>query len=487
MKKFQILLAAAIFTFCGAGTASAQAFLKGLADKAKDKVKEKVEAKVGAKIGKAIGAPKGAKDLAPVAPKPSPNAKTASSVTNSGSITTDIADDNEIYKWRSGEYFDLELANTVYIDGFEKEKRIKKSSLKFNSTLDMLNALPAVPTVRQILDFDYDNHSADNLIHYALAHDEYVQQQIQKGEEIGLKMATEGLKRSGATASSGSIMPASNALTDKMLEAIMKSGLNPETASEEEMMKVAISVISKEMGVPEAEMAKLMALAQTNPDAATAQLMKKYSTVAKKLGAIQKENAQFVQESDETLDKIVQLGEELGTMASDEEFNNVRIRGVKMHEELNTYANELLVQWTTSETLAKINAMEEELSAKTDAYLKAHNMNYNDEAPDFWVEGRKQQNALIDAFNEKLAEQWRTKIQENIDFLKPYAFRIADIEARYYQVMNEINDSKFAEYTNYLQITSGYISQFSFPILYMLPAIAMDAPRIGHRPEMWIP
>ena len=46
MRKFQIILTSLLLMLCGSGVASAQGFLKGLADKAKDKVKQKIEQKV---------------------------------------------------------------------------------------------------------------------------------------------------------------------------------------------------------------------------------------------------------------------------------------------------------------------------------------------------------------------------------------------------------------------------------------------------------
>ncbi len=46
MRKFQIILTSLLLMLCGSSVASAQGFLKGLADKAKDKVKQKIEQKV---------------------------------------------------------------------------------------------------------------------------------------------------------------------------------------------------------------------------------------------------------------------------------------------------------------------------------------------------------------------------------------------------------------------------------------------------------
>ena len=46
MRKLQIILTSLLLMVCGSSVASAQGFLKGLADKAKDKVKQKIEQKV---------------------------------------------------------------------------------------------------------------------------------------------------------------------------------------------------------------------------------------------------------------------------------------------------------------------------------------------------------------------------------------------------------------------------------------------------------
>ena len=46
MRKFQIILTSLLLMLCGSSVASAQGFLRGLADKAKDKVKQKIEQKV---------------------------------------------------------------------------------------------------------------------------------------------------------------------------------------------------------------------------------------------------------------------------------------------------------------------------------------------------------------------------------------------------------------------------------------------------------
>lgn len=491
MKKTFLAITMLAMMFASPSDMMAQSLLRRVANAAKstvgDAVQGAVSSALGGKNGKAAAAT-GQTTTATPQTTAQPEAQTADSNEDGDN---EYAASLGSSTWVDGIYFTTTEANQTgeYDNSNAPILRIKKPNLHFNNTLDMVKALPAVPTAKQIVD-DAGNKATDVLINYELACEEYYARKMQEQMELSMKMASlQQHKPVGrpAPADPSSFMPTTKEFLDKVIAEARRRGLKLETMTEAQSMELTADVMSKEFGIPKAEMSKLVVMAQTDPSGATAILKQKYPAAAKKMGMIQAETSAMQQKVSPETEKFVVLIEELSSLLKDEKLSQHILALQKVSGELEAYALELQAQWPTSDTYAKLNAMERELDAKLNAHMEAHNMSYNDEAPGFWVEGRKAQNALIDAYNEKLAEQWRAKVQNYIDTYKPYAQYVAEAEARMDAAVKSMKAEDLAtEYYTYVGVANMF-GQISFSLLYQLPSTAMNAPRIFHVPEQWMP
>lgn len=480
MKKIVFLMVCAL---CVSTQADAQF---GLLNKAKQKLKEKVESTVSSKLGLQLGKKSGNTAT------PAATTATPASYESSGS-SDDAIKQLAPEAWSSGEYFDLYKANSTgeYDSNGDLILRKKQSTLHFNSVNDMLAALPAVATAKQILNPEGEGAAViDGLINFDLAMKELNARREQAAMEDAMKRASVAMANMGNPAAGGmpTIQPQNEAmqqLSTSLMGAMLNSGLDLENASEEDIMKATLGTLSKELNIPEAEMAKMMEMAKSNPEAATAYMMKKYPNVTKKFAPA---NPQPQAESEENeLDQYQDIFDEVEALQEDTAFIAASKRSAKMLDIMKEYASQLLSQWATSETCTKIEAMEKNLDEKTNAYMKEHNMSYNDEAPKLWVDGRKEQNALIEAYNMTMVNQWRDKVQEEINYFKPHVERLAKLEARLNEAANSLTNKTSQSIMLQWQNISATLANYSFFVIYELPAMAMDAPRINHVAEQWMP
>ena len=475
MKKTFLLAIVALMGYCA--DASAQAFLRGLKDKAVEKVKEKVTNKVEKEVDNTMDALLDGKKKTKSTTSTTTSTTTADQGTAEDYGQRPVTDLINPKVWEYGTYYSVEKANYVDDNAIGNPiLLISKSSFQFGTMTDIIAAMPALPSARQILDIKNDDPTSRALINYHMGMQEYQLRRMQKVEEDAISAAIKGRTNNAATALSA--MPQTNALTNKLMEAVINSGLDPETATEEQMMQAALKALSQELGIPEAEMAKLMAMGQTNPEAAMAQMLQKYPNAAKKLTAIQQETADRVTEADE-FEKYADLVEEASALTEDEAMQQAVTRANLAYQELEKYASQLYQEWEASEEHAKLIAMEQELDKKTNAYLDANKMADENDTPAFWKEARRAENALIDAYNEKLVGKWCVKVQELIDYLKPQALRLADIDNRLNQASTEVaNGTASQSLMLQFQVLSSGMGQSLVTTLCQMPIIATDSPRI---------
>lgn len=453
-----LLLSAIAFT----PEVQAQRFLRGLAEKAMENVKEKLE------------------------PKTDNN-------NESGYQTNEYQTDEDGYirnvsPWHIGEYFSIENANRLEEtdDDGNNVLKIKKPNVCFKTLKEIIVAIPSLPTVRQILDEDVT--TTDKLINFDLAWRDYSNRSQQAIIESSTKVAEIAMangRHAGVinSRSSAKAMPASQSLGEKIMEAIINSGADMENISEEEAMKIATKVLSQEYKIPESEMAKMIKMAQTNPDAATAYMKKNYPEAAKKLQIIEQENKQMQDEIKNSSDIIEMhdLFQEIIAYRNEESYQKAASKALYLESELTAYANELLSEWSKSAECAKIEAMEADLNKRVDEYLRAHNQTYNEQYPEFWERDRKAQNAIINKYNEMMVEKWRTKMQEYMDYLMPFAQRDAEYEAK----AKKLDKKEKSNDADYLQIRNTVMSLTgsTFTILFNIPTYSMDSPRITNVSE----
>ena len=491
MKNTIFAISILVMMFASPSDVMAQSLLRRVANAAKSTVEGAVQGAVTGALNARGGKAAASTQQTTTTPQPAAESETESWETDEVSGEYDYSATLAPSEWMDGIYFSTTDANRTgeYDNQDNPILRIKKSSLHFGNTLDVLKALPALPTAKQIAN-DADNKAADVLINFDLAYQEYYARKMQEQMEISMKMASHHQQMPAgrpANQDAATLMPMTKDFLDKVMAEAKRRGLNLQTMTEAQSAQLTAAVMSKEFGIPEAEMLKLVAMAQTNPDGAMATLKQKYPAAAKKMGLMHAETAGLQQKVSPEVEKFLELLEEVNSILSNEEITQAALNFQKAPAELEAYALELLAQWPTSDTYAKLNAMEHELDVKTEAYMQAHGTNYNDEAPEVWVEGRKAQNALINAYNERIAELWRAKVQTYIDAYKPYAQRIAEAEARLASAVKTLKTEELAnQYFTYAEVANVF-GQLTFSLLYELPSTAMNAPHISNVPEQWMP
>lgn len=490
MKKTILAISILAMMFVSPSDVMAQGLLRRVANAAKSTVEGAVQGAVSGALN-ARGGKAAATQQTTTTPQPAAESETVTWETDEVS-EYDYAASLASSEWVDGYYFSTTDANRTgeYDNQNNPIVRIKKSSLHFGNSLDVLKALPALPTAKQIVN-DADNKAADALINFELAYQEYYARKTQERMEFNMKMASvlQQMPAGGRPANqdAASLMPMTKDFLDKVMAEAKRRGLNLQTMTEAQSAQLTAAVMSKEYGIPEAEVLKLVAMAQTNPNGAMATLKQKYPAAAKKMGMMQAETAGMQKQLSPEAEKFIDLLEEVNSVLNDEELQQAILKFHKVTSELEAYAYELIEQWPTSDTYAKLNAMEHELDAKTEAYMQAHGTNYNDEAPEVWVEGHKAQNALINAYNERIAELWRAKVQTYIDTYKPYAQRIAEVEDRLASATKTLKAEDLADhYYTYAEVINLF-GEITIAQIYDLPSTAMNAPRISNVPEQWMP
>lgn len=489
MKKTILAISILAMMFVSPSDMMAQGLLRRVANAAKSTVEGAVQGAVSGALN-ARGGKAAASTQQTTPPQPAAESETVTWETDEVS-EYDYPATLTPGEWVNGIYFTTTEANSTgeYDSQDNPILRIKQPNIHFNSSLDVLKALPALPTAKQIVN-DADNKVADVLINFDLAYQEYYARKAQERMEFNMKMASILQQKPAgrpANQDAASLMPMTKDFLDKVMAEAKRRGLNLQTMTEAQSAQVTAAVMSKEFGIPEAEMVKLVAMAQTNPNGAMATLKQKYPAAAKKMGLMHAETAGMQKQLSPEAEKFIDLLEEVNTLFSDEELQQAIMKFQKVMSELEAYAHELNEQWSTSDTYAKLNAMEHELDAKTEAYMQAHGTNYNDEAPEVWVEGRKAQNALIDAYNERIAELWRAKVQTYVDTYKPYAQRIAEAEDRLASAAKTLKAEDLADhYYTYAEVINLF-GEVAISQIYDLPSTAMNAPRVSNVPEQWMP
>lgn len=490
MKKTIFALSILAMMFASPSEVMAQSLLRRVANAAKSTVEGAVQGAVTGALNARGGKAAATTQQATTTPQPAAESEADTWETDEVS-EYDYAVTLTPAEWVDGIYFSTTDANRTgeYDNQDNPIVRIKQPNIHFGNSLDVLKALPALPTAKQIVN-DTDNKAADVLINFDLAYQEYYARKTQERMEFEMKIASILQQKPAgrpANQDAASLMPMTKDFLDKVMAEAKRRGLNLQTMTEAQSAQLTAAVMSKEFGIPEAEMVKLVAMAQTNPNGAMATLKQKYPAAAKKMGLMQAETAGMQKQLSPEAEKFIDILEEANTVLNNEELQQAILKFQRVMAELEAYAHELNEQWPTSDTYAKLNAMEHELDAKTEAYMQAHGTNYNDEAPEVWVEGRKAQNALIDAYNERIAELWRAKVQTYIDTFKPFAQRIAEVEDRLASAVKTLKAEDLAEhYYTYAGVINLF-SEITIAQIYDLPSTAMNAPRVSNVPESWMP
>lgn len=221
----------------------------------------------------------------------------------------------------------------------------------------------------------------------------------------------------------------------EVMQLAMKKGINLEKATEAQMKEISAEVMGKKLGVPTAEMKKMVNM---SPKDAEAYMTKNYPAAIKKAKELGLDMV-GVDDDDESGSKYDKYIEELdklmasyndGAGRSDNMVTAILTgNGTPERVVLEKLCKEIMLSWATSDACAKVKEMETANNARLLKWMKDNNKNYNDTFPSWWKESRLEQNKVIANWNVAQAEKWNAKLKEievaNASTLK----RVAEIDA----------------------------------------------------------
>lgn len=385
MKRTIIMAAMAIALAAYAPEAQAQGFLKGLADKAKEKVKEKVEGTVGKVAGKVL--PGNGKET---------TATKANAKNNGETVTTNGTYSNE-------DPFQIYVENLAApVDPKDWQSRytsntVEADNVVFNSMDEAVKAFPPLPTVEQV--FSQDIAPVKALVNYK--HGVNVLLMAISNHNIE---AVENAKRNGLGKSS--VSGGQRAQMEKgaaqIFAFMQKHGIDPEKMSEKEMEDIIKkAVLSGELK------------------------LEGFGGVAV--------NAQYTEAQEQAMDKVQAKIEALNAKAEEAvmEGSMVTLNAFNIKDILAPLYEEIQAAWLTSDACKKVHDIEADIDKRALEYFDKHPNGGNGailDYPDFWVQGRKQQNEIIRKFNTEQAEKWRKKLQDIYDKHLPTVKEIPAVE-----------------------------------------------------------
>lgn len=279
----------------------------------------------------------------------------------------------------------------------------------------------------------------------------------------------------------------SSNLADQLLNSLLNNSDgddDDEDSDEDSETDDALSSIisaAKLTGIDDSEIKKISAM---NEEKAMKYVEKKFPNVVEKMQEIAKQKAERMK-SQERYDEISaeiddMQNEDSGlikTMENLSERNDVSV----LESELNAMRRQIIADWPASEECTQINNMEKELAAKLDSWMKKEHKTYSDEYPDFWKEGRKAQNALVDQWNMKSAEPWLKKVTGEIASAKVYMKKILDIDSRLEALHDECgNEPAYGA----VKAKSLFISQMFLSYFVNLHNAVVTMPLADNVPEI---
>ncbi len=410
MKKCFVL--AFVTMMCSSVDVNAQGFLKGLADKAKDKVKEKIEKKVDNAVGNAAdkvlnGKSKGGKSEA-----------------KSNGKTNDVIRLKEKYGEHDGFIYTTHGVYDAGEDPFQiyveqlaapatgdrssiyTSNEVEADDVTFRTIEEAIKAFPPLPTVQQMLSQDAAPVKAlENFSHGV----------SKLGETYSLHMveATGAAKKKAAGKKGISSAQMDNGAA-QIFAYMQKHGIDPDKMSDKEMEALLKkAVMSGEIKIGGTGFA-------IDPG--------------------------YTEEQDEAVGKI---GEKVDAiLAKPNEFAKTEgfysFDAFNLDKTLKPLYTEIQSAWLKSDACKQVYAIEKDIDKRAWEYFEKNPDKDKSgdglEYPDFWVQGRKQQNEIIRKFNTEQSEKWRKVLQEAYDKYLPSVKEIPVVDKELEALLTDKND-----------------------------------------------
>ena len=381
--------------------------------------------------------------------------------------------------------------------------------MKINTMADMINKRPALPTV---VDLMSPEAKAAYARKGALAYEAAIQpfRLNFQGEQMALQNKMRELQSQRQQqyaqqrnyteqASKQGLMLSQ----EETMQVIMSSGLNLETATEEQMMNVLADAYAKKWNISQADARTFMKMAASDPQKAAAFLKQKYPALYSKLEANAPKAKDYVMDDpDEDAygklqDQLMNLSEEArnlkeSSMDITEHTNNtMRANGLPGDYSLglaptNKLENlfiEAIAGWQTSTECTKAIQIENGLNDRLDnwEYWNGAKEGQTICRPAWWIDGRKQENALFDAYTKRTAEQWIAAAHEYDAQMQSVANRLLALDAQLEQLRGG-KEETLAYCMAKLQVFTVEMYLFDY---YRMASTYLASPCIYHQEEQF--
>jgi len=406
--------------------------------------------------------------------------------------------------------YDNSIQALITDGGYVLEESIP--AMKINSFADLINKRPAMPTVNDLITPEakaaYARKGAAAYYQGAM---NFRGTLIDRQQELNSKTVELGKKQSknnqrameqyNANVNAG-LMPSQ----EEMMQLYM-SGAITENMSEAQMMDVMAGKFAAKWGVSKQEYLKIINMAQSNPKGAEAYIKSNHPDLYKRLYAA---NAPYgdsnVNAGDPHENEYGALGEQLSDLANEAfEFRNKNMDRIKsldhtahinsadlMHtgigEALGLPTNKLqdlfaqiIDGWPVSAECKRAFQTEESIAERLDSWDCCTNAKDGQTIcyPGWWIEGRKSENAQIDAWNRKQAEKWLAEIKAYDAQMTAMMKRLIALDNQLEQIRNggEIT-AAYAMAKSQAYIAATHLYDYNFIL-----EIALQFPHVAHQEE----
>ena len=406
--------------------------------------------------------------------------------------------------------FDHQIEALITGGGYELEESIPAT--KINSFADLINKRPAMPTVNDLITPEAKTaYARRGASAYYLGALNFRSTLLEKQQELNNQTIELGKKQKKSNQKSkaqynanvnAGLMPSQ----EEMMQLYM-SGAITENMSEAQMMDVMAEKFAAKWGISKQEYIKIINMAQTNPKGTEAYLKSNHPSLYNRLYAA---NAQFGNENvnagDPHENEYGALGEQLSALANEAfDFRNNNMDMVK-HVQHNAHINsadlmhmgvgaalglptneledlyaQIIDGWPTSAECKRAIQMEDQLAARLDNWDCCKNAKEGQTIcyPSWWIEGRKSENALIDAYNRKQAEKWLAEVKAYDVKMTAMMKRLIELDNQLEQIRNggEIT-AAYAAAKNQAYIAATHLYDFNFVL-----EVALRFPHVVHQEE----
>ena len=363
--------------------------------------------------------------------------------------------------------FDHQIEALITGGGYELEESIPAT--KINSFADIINKRPAMPTVNDLITPEAKTaYARSGASAYYLGALNFRSTLLEKQQELNNQTIELGKKQKKSNQKSkaqynanvnAGLMPSQQ----EMMQLYMSGEIN-EKMSDEQMMDVMAGKFAAKWGISKQEYIKIINMAQSNPKGTEAYLKSNHPDLYNRLYAA---NAPFGNENvnagDPHENEYGALGEQLSALANEAfEFKNNNMdmmRHVQFQANSNAMLNDasfaahsvglptnkledlfaqIIDGWHTSAECKRAIQIEDPLAERLDNWECCKNAKDGQTVcyPGWWIEGRKSENALIDAYNRKQAEKWLAEVKAYDAQLSAMMKRLIELDNQLEQIRN---------------------------------------------------